>query len=442
MLRKLAILSLLLCLLIVWPGLVSALTFTTTYTVITGYGPVASFSHQLPAGERVIRAGDKTNAYLVKTVSVRDEAHLLQLMGASDAAALTDIQKGLLESYRFAASQRFDPLKSRVPGSSPAINLELVDINGYTDSSRYKTVVDDFWPQNARVFRYVGTDLEMNSDIRISGTDCLGFGPETAKAMQSTFAHEFGHAMDLTLTENNAYGHDGSHYINEKIAPKASFAEGFANFIKMLFFPEEEPRFRETVKTVKIERPEGGYDEFPLTDTRLAGEGYLNVEAINTLIFTRLAAELPDGQKLVLDSFQKHNTGENRMSSFLKNFIADHPAHAETVARILNRETAGRLTDEEMRLILGNGSGVESFLVARANTPVVVAEPEKKAEEPQRRSTITIYKWKDASGAVQFTSQPPPDGREYTVINRAAEPGRASPVVIENPQTDPFIVGY
>ncbi len=209
----------------------------------------------------------------------------------------------------------------------------------------------------------------------------------------------------------------------------------------MIFFPEDEPQFRDSIKTIKIEKPEGGYDEYPLADSKLVGEGFLDVEAINTLIFTRLAAELPDGQKMVLDSFQKHNAGENRMSMFLKNFLVDYPATGEKVAAILNRETSGRLSDAEIRQILGRNSGVEKFLLARPVIQVSKSEPEKKIEEPSRKS-ITIYKWKNADGVIQFTSQPPADGTEYSVINRAAEPGRASPITIENPETDPFIVGY
>jgi len=158
-------------------------------------------------------------------------------MGANEENSLTDLQKGLLESYRFAMSQNFDSLKQRVPGASPSVTLNLVDVNGYNDTVRYPKIVDDFWPQNSRIYRYSGNNLEMSSEIRISGTDCFGYGSETAATMKKTFAHEFGHSMDMTSIENGAYGYDGAHYINEKIEPKASFAEGFANFIRMIFFP-------------------------------------------------------------------------------------------------------------------------------------------------------------------------------------------------------------
>ena len=436
------LLVLIFCLILCLPGhAASAFTFTANYAVITGFGPVASFPRELPPGEKLVLSSDKINAYRVKTLPVQNEAHLLQLMGATEENSLTDLQKGLLESYRFAMSQSFDSLKQRVPGASPSVTLNLVDVNGYNDTIRYPKIVDDFWPQNSRIYRYSGNNLEMSSEIRISGTDCFGYGSETAATMKKTFAHEFGHSMDMTSIENGAYDYDGAHYINEKIEPKASFAEGFANFIRMIFFPEDEPQFRDSIKTIKIEKPEGGYDEYPLVDSKLAGEGFLDVEAINTLIFTRLAVELPDGQKMVLDSFQKHNASENRMSMFLKNFIADYPFAGEKVATILDRETSGKLSENEIRQILGKNSGVEKFLLERPAMQASKKEPEKKIEEPSRKS-ITIYKWKNADGVIQFTSQPPADGVEYSVINRAAEPGRASPITIENPETDPFIVGY
>ncbi len=239
-------------------------TVTTSYTAITAFGPVNTLQQNVPEGEKVIISADGQNAYRVKTIKVTDEAHLIRLMGAATENELTDLQKGLLETYRFARQAEFDSLKTRIPGQSKAIDLNLVDITGYTDTSRYTKITDDFWPQNSRTYRRSSDGFELHSEIRISGTDCLGYGSDTARSMQSTFAHEFGHALDKTFTEANAYGHDGAHYVNEKIEPKASFAEGFANFIKMLFFPEEEKEFRDSLKTVKIERPQGGYDEYPI----------------------------------------------------------------------------------------------------------------------------------------------------------------------------------
>lgn len=418
-------------------------TVTTSYTAITAFGPVNTLQQNVPEGEKVIISADGQNAYRVKTIKVTDEAHLIRLMGAATENELTDLQKGLLETYRFARQAEFDSLKTRIPGQSKAIDLNLVDITGYTDTSRYTKIADDFWPQNSRTYRRSGDGFELHSEIRISGTDCLGYGSDTARSMQSTFAHEFGHALDKTFTEANAYGHDGAHYVNEKIEPKASFAEGFANFIKMLFFPEEEKEFRDSLKTVKIERPQGGYDEYPIASAQISGEGFLDIEAINALIFTRLAADLPDGQKLVLDSFEKHNQQENRMSRFLQNFIKDYPQHAAFVAQTLDRETFGRLSDADVRLILGSNADVQKYIAGRnvANQAPPASQPEEKTQAVTHKPG-TIYKWKDAQGNWQFTDQPPPAGVEYTTRGSTATPGKASPVKIENPDTDPFIIGY
>ncbi len=166
---------------------------------------MASFPRELPPGEKLVLSSDKINAYRVKTLPVQNEAHLLQLMGANEENSLTDLQKGLLESYRFAMSQNFDSLKQRVPGASPSVTLNLVDVNGYNDTVRYPKIVDDFWPQNSRIYRYSGNNLEMSSEIRISGTDCFGYGSETAATMKKTFAHEFGHSMDMTSIENGVW---------------------------------------------------------------------------------------------------------------------------------------------------------------------------------------------------------------------------------------------
>lgn len=440
-----AILLLLAVMMIVQPASATpaAVKISATYSVVTGYGPTASFTRELAPGEKIVDSLDKGNSYKVRTVQIRDEAHLMQMMGAASEAELTDLQRGLLETYRFSSAQGIDDLKPRLPGNTASINLNLVDITGYTDTTIYKRVKDDFWPQNSRIYRFSDGEYKINSEIRISGTDCLGYGPDAAKAMKSTFAHEFGHSMDLTATQAGAYGPDNSHYINEKIETQASFAEGFANFIKMLFFPDEEPGFRESVKTIKIERPEGGYDEFPIADGKLVGEGYLDVEAINTLIFTRLAAELPQGQKLVLDSFQKHNQRENRMSRFLQNFIKDYPMHATTVADILNRETYGRLSDAEIRLILGNNPGVERFIATRSGATVpVVAPPAKNTPSTQVHRPGNIFKWKDANGNWQFTDSPPPPGTDYTILAKVAEPQRGRPADLNNPGSNPFDLDY
>jgi len=176
---------------------------------------------------------------------------------------------------------------------------------------------------------------------------------------------------------------------------------------------------------------------------QISGEGFLDIEAINALIFTRLAADLPDGQKLVLDSFEKHNQQENRMSRFLQNFIKDYPQHAAFVAQTLDRETFGRLSDADVRLILGSNADVQKYIAGRnvANQAPPASQPEEKTQAVTHKPG-TIYKWKDAQGNWQFTDQPPPAGVEYTTRGSTATPGKASPVKIENPDTDPFIIGY
>lgn len=424
-------------------ALAAETTIVTSYTAITAFGPASNMQQNVPEGEKVVLSADGQNAYRVKTIKVTDETHLMRLMGATTENELTDLQKGLLETYRFARQAEFDTLKPRIPGQTKTIDLNLVDITGYTDTSRYTKITDDFWPQNSRTYRRSGDSFSLHSEIRISGTDYLGHGSNTAKSMKSTFAHEFGHALDKTFTETNAYGHDGAHYINEKIEPKASFAEGFANFIKMLFFPEEEKEFRDSLKTVKIERPQGGYDEYPIASVQINGEGFLDIEAINALIFTRLAADLPDGEKLVLDSFEKHNQQENRMSHFLQNFIKDYPQHTTVVAQTLDRETFGRLSDADIRLILGNNTAIQAYLATRSvpNVTPPAPQPEEKYQVITHKNG-TIYKWKDAQGNWQFTDQPPSAGVEYTTRGSTATPGKASPVKVENPDTDPFIIGY
>lgn len=414
------------------------------YTVITGYGNTSEISQSLGPGESLIESKDNTKSYKVKTVTIQNEGHLLELMGAQSENELTDIQKGLLETYRFSKSQGIADLYPRVPDSTEKITLNLVDIAGYEDQQRFPNVKNDFWPVNRSTYRYNGRNYVINGEIRISGTDVLGFGPAAAERMKATYAHEFGHSLDLTRIEENAYGHDEAHYINEKIKPKASFAEGFANFIRWLFFGEStEEEFRDSLQTVKIEKPEGGYDEYPVTTENLVGEDYLNIEAINTLIFARLSTELPNGREVVLNSFQRHNSAENRMSGFLKNFIKDHPEHALTVAQILDRETFGRLSSAEIRLILGNSAGVENYLATRSGaTPATVASATEPVNSGFVHTPGMIYKWKDANGNWQFTDHPPPSGVDFTTRTRSPEPERGREIKIEKSTSNPFDLDY
>ncbi|EKD83887.1 MAG: hypothetical protein ACD_39C00389G0004, partial [uncultured bacterium] len=232
-------------------GLFAAVDLSTTYSVITRYGPIQELTRAVGSNETVVESKDGRNAYLVRSVPVRSEAQLLQLMGGNEST-LTDLQRGLLETYRFSSHQKFNELKPRYPASNGSIKVELVDITGYEDTGRYPKIRDDFWPQNSRVYRHENGAYNIHSEIRISGANSIGYGPGAVNQMKGTYAHEFGHALDLTAIEYNGYGFDDNHYANEKTGAKASFAEGFANFIKALFFPEEENYTRNSLQTVKI----------------------------------------------------------------------------------------------------------------------------------------------------------------------------------------------
>jgi hypothetical protein len=421
-------------------SLFAAVELGITYSVITRYGPIQELTSAAASNESVVASKDGQNAYLVRSVPVQSEAHLLQLMGGNENN-LTDLQRGLLETYRFSSHQRFNDLKPRYPSADGGIRIELADITGYEDTGRYPKISDDFWPQNARVYRYENGAYNIHSEIRISGSNCIGYGPGAAEQMKGTYAHEFGHALDLTAIEPDGYGFDNSHYTNEKTAPKASFAEGFAEFIKTLFFPEEENRTRNSLQTVKIEKPEGGYDSYPIAGGQLTGEDYLNVEAINALIFTRLSKELPDGEKLVLDSFSKHNNRENRMAVFLQNFVKDYPGHAFTAAQILDRETFGNLSNAQMRTILGQSSNVDRYLASRGSTTgsdnTQTLTPQNPASPPVVHRPGTIYQWKDANGNTHYTDSPPPAGIEYT-IRRGAAASVSGHESGNPPSSDPF----
>jgi len=66
-------------------SLFAAVTQSMTYSVITRYGPVQELMRATGSNETLVESADGRNAYLVRSVQVRDEAHLLQLMGGDEA---------------------------------------------------------------------------------------------------------------------------------------------------------------------------------------------------------------------------------------------------------------------------------------------------------------------------------------------------------------------
>lgn len=304
--------------------------------------------------------GDHSQAYKVTRVLVRDEAHLLQLMGVSREEDLSDGQKALLAVFRHARSEA---IRARMPYSFRSkVKVLLTDTTGFDDEARYPHVEGDFWPYSS------GFTIVMNSR-RYNH-------PEGPAGARSTFVHEFAHSMDMTLMElNKPYGLDGMHMAMEKTAPKAAFLEGFAEFNEMLDDPRGLAGMREAVKTIAVESrtKKGDYAWIDAKDPSLSGTDLLNVEGINALILYRLATEIPGGRDKVMQAFVATRYPWRSLAHLLRRFVKDHPEETARVARILDEETLHKLSDAEVRKFLGRSKGVEAWLQNRQRPAVVAA---------------------------------------------------------------------
>ena len=292
---------------------------------------------------------DHNLAWKVNRVKVRDEKHLLELMGAKngDESKLSNGQKALLEVFRHAKSQA---LKDRMPYSYRSkVKVMLTDTSGFDDAKKYPTLERDFWAYSS------GFGIYMNSN-RYSYTG-------SAENAKSTFVHEFSHSMDRTISEfSKPYGPDGSHYFNELTKSRVSFLEGWAEFNQMLDRGDFKSRQSE-VSTIMVERGKGAYEHVPAQN--LTGEQLTRVEGINALILYRLSQELPNGRDKVFKNFVATNYPWRSLATYLKKFVKANPGDAAKVAQILDEETLGKLSAAELQKFLGKGAGPDSILAKR-----------------------------------------------------------------------------
>ncbi|HEY9070794.1 MAG TPA: hypothetical protein VIV61_11115 [Candidatus Ozemobacteraceae bacterium] len=313
--------------------------------------PVSDFRRKLlkadltQEGRQEIPSDDTRTRYKVFVTKVRDEAHLLQLMGVgTDTSRLSDGQRGLLAAYRQAKEQYLiDRMKQ---GCRDRVEIVLTDTNGH-DSDQ---ILRDFWPYSN------GQLIQLNS-MRYNNPD----GEADAR---STLVHEAAHSMDRTAAETDApYGPDGMHHINEVTKPRAAFIEGWAEFLQMHDSPDLASWWPRVFEDVKIERTKGVYDV--ASATAVDGLTLTRVEGINALIMLEIS-KLPDGMNRLYTSFRSTNRQVRTLADLLIDYVARNPSQASDVARIFDERTFGKLTDTQIISFLGDSPGVKGYLTARA----------------------------------------------------------------------------
>lgn len=326
-----------------------------------------------------VRSVQNSNvSYKVERITVRDEAHLLELMGVKngDLSTLTNGQRGLLESYRFSKSEA---VKERAPyGYRKKSKVLLTDLtlgekliaamdNDKKDKAA-AAMKKDFWPMS------VGS-IQLNSKS-YSGNDWQ-------KEAQGMFMHEYSHTLDRAIPAGLLdegvktfvrqggflYGSDGNHFTNERTSARVAFMEGWAEFNELSITGEAE-RYRQAVTTVTIENRNGKYTDYPATS--LTGKDLLAVEGINALILWDIAATVPGGKEKVFAAFAKSNNPFHSLKNLTQEFVRQNPDQTAVVAAIIDKNTFGKLTDAELKNLLGLGKAVDAYLASRGASEATI----------------------------------------------------------------------
>ncbi|MBF0547669.1 MAG: DUF4124 domain-containing protein [Candidatus Riflebacteria bacterium] len=392
---------------------------TTEYSFIESYAPFRDIMNkELGPGEEFAISANGLNAYIVKSVTVTDEQQLINLMGASSEANLTDAQKGLLEVFRFSKSEKISQLKSYIQPPDKKITLQLNDITGYEDEKKYPTIKKDFWPRLAK-----------NSTIVMSAAPYLHDGKNVSEMLPKVLSHELGHVICDSRAEPSGYGSDGSHYLNEIIGPQAAFAEGFADFTRLLCFPEEEKEYRGSLNSFLIESQGGKYVKLGLKE--LSGKDLLNNEGIDALILSSLAKEIPNGKDAIIRCVQRNNSQLNPIEGFLYYFVKENPSLKDKVCEILKRETSNKLSDDEISKIFNPfGNNTNTFLDLTSTMNSKPAMPK-------------MYQWVDKNGEIHFSDEPPSPNESGVIMLSPSPKGNPtiatySEIHVDSKSSNPF----
>lgn len=167
----------------------------------------------------------------------------------------------------------------------------------------------------------------------------------------ATLLHEAAHVGDTTpCALGNGYGPDDLHYINEVISPQGAFGEGWADYLAAVM-PGKEQRGLQQPGTLKVEGATAGQYQNVATPT-LAD--YLASEAYVGRILQAIEREF--GFPAMAVAFMQTNRTECRdMGHFLVALASGIPARREQLKAILDRETQGVASAEELEALITRG---------------------------------------------------------------------------------------
>lgn len=355
---------------------------------------------------------DKNLAYDVSRVKVESEEHLLKLMGVEKESQLSNGQKALLEIYR---SSKEDAIAERaqydynkrigvILTDSTGVDLDYTAANGETKTVSQGDYSRDFWSWSN------GSTIHMATHNYT--------GASAAENARSTFLHEYCHSIDRTIKEIfRPYGKDGAHYASEKSKKRAAFVEGWAEYNEMLESEKQAKYMQDSMDPIMIELsdkegkialedPERrtyqaakSVYEYVSPDS-LTGMDLLDCEAYNANILYRIATEISDGRNKIYDAFVGTRLLLLRdLKTFLKRLCKDNPDDVAAIGKIVDEITLGKLSDKEMKKVLGSTAAVNEFLAEReAGYPSDKTEEEANPEETEVKRLDKNVEIKKLSG--------------------------------------------
>lgn len=346
-------------------------------------------------------------SYKVERITVRDEAHLLELMGVKngDLSTLTTGQLGLLESYRYSKSQA---VKERAAyGYKKSAKVLLTDLtegekliaamDGQKKADVKSAMRKDFWPMS------LGS-IQLNSQ-------CYN-GSNWKTEAQGLFMHEFCHTLDRTIPAGLLdegvktfvkqggflYGSDGTHYLDERTSARVAFMEGWAMFNEITVTGEAD-YYRRNLKTVQIEDRKGNYTEHQAAS--LTGKDLLAVEGVNALILYDIVAAVPGGKEKMFKAFAASNQPFHSLKHLAREFVKQNPDQAGAVLAAIDANTLGKLSNAELKELVGEGAAVDAWLTARKTVTTPVATSNDDASPDQDKGVNVIKRGSNPFGVGQ-----------------------------------------
>ncbi len=354
-------------------------------------------------GERWLRSiGHPQLVYRVKRTRIRSEQELHQAM-TGGAGPLTRGQTALMTIYQTLSSEpitRLRPFAFRSKVQVVLTDLSVIEEDPFIDQTTYQgrplraIISFDFWPMAVGAIQF--SSIYFLQAWRDANGN-FQYGLPSPTIIRSNAIHEYAHTLDRMLPRvfspireimqtgfvidnilrfakerSGCYGKDSAHFLNEVTTPLAASLEGWAIFHEMINSEEVAAEIRRQVERLAFERPgpvtytfDGDYELVNWDDPRVTGPVALRVEGVQACILYRLARETRADWRGVCQAFSLVNRNLRILRDVLRSFIHLFPDQAADAIRIVDEETHGKLTLDELTDLFGDSPTLGPLLANR-----------------------------------------------------------------------------